>query len=241
MNVNGNRIKIDINLGNAGKAGATALIPAASIFLAIFEPRARVVAYAILGAFALLIVWTLWRGGTVTLPGITLSSRRPPAKPPAPRAAAQVGASPRQAAPPPPPPAATSPSGTGTIIGFAILLGAVAAVWFLASTSSAAMSSPRAQDRPQGNGPAAVVRAYYADINQRDWPKAWQLAGGQGHDYGTVYQHWVDGYSCTVQDQVTRITAKGNSLLVFVRAHETGGVVQDYEFSYVVRHGVGSG
>jgi hypothetical protein len=41
-----------------------------------------------------------------------------------------------------------------------------------------------------------------------------------------------------VQDHVTRVTARGDSLLVFVRALETGGVIQDYEFSYIVCHGV---
>jgi len=78
---------------------------------------------------------------------------------------------------------------------------------------------------------------FYAAVNQRDWPRAWQLAGGKSRDYGTAaYRQWVGGYSCSVRDHVTRITVKGNSLLVFVRALETGGVTQDYKFSYVVRH-----
>jgi len=77
------------------------------------------------------------------------------------------------------------------------------------------------------------------DSNQRDWPRAWQLTGGKSRDYGTAaYRQWVGGYGCTVRDHVTTITAKGNSLLVFVRALETGGVTQDYKFSYVVRRGV---
>ena len=50
------------------------------------------------------------------------------------------------------------------------------------------------------------------DSNQRDWPRAWQLAGGKSRDYGTAaYRQWVGGYSCTVRDHVTTITAKGNS------------------------------
>ena len=108
----------------------------------------------------------------------------------------------------------------------------------LASTSHAAASPSGAPGRARASGPAEVARAYYEDINHRNWPKAWQLAGGQGSDYGTAYQQWIDGYRCTVQDHVTRIDAKGNTLLVFVRAQETGGVIQNYEFSYVVRHGV---
>jgi hypothetical protein len=120
-----------------------------------------------------------------------------------------------------------------------VLAAAAAVVLFLASASHAAESSSRAPGRAQASGPAAVAQAYYAAIDKRDWPKAWQLAGGKSRGFGTAaYQQWVDGYSCTAQDHVSRIAAKGNSLLVYVRALETGGVIQDYEFSYVVRHGM---
>jgi hypothetical protein len=239
MNVNIN--KITINLANAGKAGAAALIPAASVLLAIFEPRARVATSAIAGAFALLIVWTLWRGGTVVLPGLTLSGHRPPpAEPPAQRLAAPAASPAREVVPPPPPPAGTSSGGAGVAIGVIVSLAAAAAVvLFLASASHASATSSRTPGRVQASSPAAVAQTYYAAVNQRDWPRAWQLAGGKSRDYGTAaYRQWVGGYSCTVQDHVTRITVKGNSLLVFVRALETGGVIQDYKFSYVVRHGV---
>jgi hypothetical protein len=47
MNVNIN--KVTINLANAGKAGAAALVPVASVLLAIFEPRTRVATSAIGG------------------------------------------------------------------------------------------------------------------------------------------------------------------------------------------------
>lgn len=239
MNVNIN--KITINLANAGKAGAAALIPAASVLLAIFEPRARVATSAIAGAFALLIVWTLWRGGNVALPGLTLSGHRPPpAEPPAQRVAAPPASPVREAVPPPPPPAGTSSEGIGTAIGVIVSLAAAAVVvLLLASASHASATSSRTPGRVQASRPAAVAQAYYAAVNQRDWPRAWQLAGGKSRDYGTAaYRQWVGGYSCTVKDHVTRITVKGSSLLVFVRALETGGVIQDYKFSYVVRHGV---
>ena len=137
MNVNVN--KININLGNAGKAGAAALIPAASILLAIFEPRARVATSAIAGALALLILWTLLRGGTVTLPGLTLSGRRPPAELSAQHPAAPAAPPAPQPVPPPPLPASTSTGGAGAAIGFIVLLAAVVAVvWGLTSASHAA-------------------------------------------------------------------------------------------------------
>lgn len=238
MNVNIN--KITINLANAGKAGAAALIPAASVLLAIFEPRTRIATSAIAGAFALLIVWTLRRGGTVALPGLTLSGHRPPAEPPAQHAAAPAARPAHQAVPLPPPADGTSSGGAGAAIGVTVSLAAAAAVvLFLASASHASPTSSRAPGRAQASSPAAVAQAYYTAVNQRDWPRAWQLAGGKSRDYGTAaYRQWVGGYSCTVHDHVTRITVKGSNLLIFVRALETGGVTQDYKFSYVVRHGV---
>jgi hypothetical protein len=138
------------------------------------------------------------------------------------------------------PAGATSSGGVGVAIGVIVSLAAAAAVvLLLASASHASATSSRTPDRVQASRPAAVAQAYYAAVDQRDWPRAWQLAGGKSRDYGTAaYRQWVGGYSCTVRDHVTRITVKGNSLLVFVRALETGGVTQDYKFSYVVRHGV---
>lgn len=225
--------KIDINIG---KAGAVALIPAAGIILAIFDPPTRIATSAIAGVFALLIVGTLWKGGTVAFPGLTLSGYRPPGQPATP-GAAESAEPPQQVFPPTLPPAA-SPSHAGKVIGFvAVLAAAAIIVWLLAGTSHAASSSA-APGKAQARGPADVAMAYYKDINERDWPQAWQLAGGQSRDYGTAYQHWVGGYNCTVQDHVTKIAAKGDSLLVFVRAQETGGVIQNYKFSYVVRRGI---
>ena len=74
------------------------------------------------------------------------------------------------------------------------------------------------------------------DSNQRDWPRAWQLAGGKSRDYGTAaYRQWVGGYRARPRHHDHR---ERKQLLVFVRALETGGVTQDYKFSYVVRRGV---
>jgi hypothetical protein len=220
MNIEINKIDISI-----GKVGAAA-IPAAGICLIIFEPSARIYSVAALVAFAVLVVWNLSRGGSVAFPGLTLSGRRSAGRPL------------RSAAPPRPPtrpvssaPAAASRGG----LGLAVVLVPIAAAisLFIASNASHA-----ATGRPRALGPASVARAYYAAVNQRNWPKAWQLTGNPGRDYGPAYQRWVDGYSCTVWDQITRITSRGDRLLVLVRARETGGVVQDYEFSYAVKDGV---
>jgi hypothetical protein len=50
-----------------------------------------------------------------------------------------------------------------------------------------------------------------------------------------AYNQWAAGYGCTARDQVTSITARGAALLVSVRAQESGGVIQTYRFSYIVK------
>jgi hypothetical protein len=83
-----------------------------------------------------------------------------------------------------------------------------------------------------------VIYAYYAAINKREWPKAWKLAGQPAPVYSPAYNDWVNGYRCTVWDQITSITPHGDALRVNVRALESGDVVQTYRFSYVVEGGV---
>jgi len=224
MNIKVNKININI-----GKVGAVA-IPAASVCLIIFEPSARICSAIALAAFAVLVVWNLSRGGSVAFPGLTLSGRRS-AKPRASRGAAlrRPPARPVNARP-----AAASRGGPGLAVVLVPIAAAVG-LFVAGNASHAATGRPRALDQA---GPASVARAYYAAVNRRNWPKAWQLAGNSDRGYGPAYHRWVDGYNCTVWDQITRITSRGDRLLVLVRARETGGVVQDYRFSYVVSDGV---
>lgn len=84
-------------------------------------------------------------------------------------------------------------------------------------------------------GPASVGYAYYAAVNDREWPKAWALAGQPAAVYSAAYYQWAAGYGCTARDQVTSITARGAALLVSVRAQESGGVIQTYRFSDIVK------
>jgi hypothetical protein len=222
--------KIDINVGKVGAAA----VPAASICLFIFEPSTRIYAVVALAAFAALVMWNLSRGGSVAFPGFTLSGQQPTKKP----------RSSRVTAPPRPPtsplscqPAAPSRGGRGLAVVL-VPIGAAVALFIAGNASHAATGGPRASGQSQQQRPASVARSYYAAINQRDWPKAWQLAGNSDREYGPAYQYWVDGYSCTVWDQITSITSRGDRVTVRVRARETGGVVQHYKFSYVVRDGV---
>jgi hypothetical protein len=73
---------------------------------------------------------------------------------------------------------------------------------FLAGASHASGHVVMYAGQVQESGPTAVAQAY-----QRDWPRAWQLAGDKSRDYGTAAcRQWVGGYRCTVQDRVTKIT-----------------------------------
>ena len=221
--------KIDINVGKVGAAA----IPAASICLFVFEPSTRIYSVVALGGFRCPRRVEPIARRQCRLPWIHAF-----------RSAADQETAlitcyrATQAADPPirSPAAAPSRGGRGLAV---VLVPIVAAVGlFIAGNAShAATGGPRASGQSQQQGPASVARAYYAAVNQRDWPKAWQLAGNSDREYGPAYRYWVDGYSCTVWDQITSITSRGDSVTVRVRARETGGVVQT-TFSYVVRDGV---
>ena len=150
----------------------------------------------------------------------------------------QRGGNPRAAAP-----AAAQPANHGAGAATAIVLILLAGVIACALIPVSSQSAAGATANPHGKaavsaGPASVVYAYYAAINDREWPKAWALAGQPALVDSAAYSQWADGYGCTVRDQVTSITARGAALLVSVRAQESGGVTQTYRFSYVVRGGV---
>ena len=86
-------------------------------------------------------------------------------------------------------------------------------------------------------GPAATVRAYYAAINDHDYPRAWQLIGGtktQTTDYNT----FVQGFNGTQSDQVTIVSVAGNVVTVKLAATQTSGAVKNYQGTYTVTNGV---
>jgi hypothetical protein len=109
----------------------------------------------------------------------------------------------------------------------------------LARTPGTAGQTPgisgREQTQSPAAGPRAVVVAYYAAINRRDWGKVWQL-GGQ--NLSTSYQAMVDGYADTARDVIRSIRVIGDHVQVRLRAYETGGTLQVYDVVMVVRDGV---
>jgi hypothetical protein len=103
-------------------------------------------------------------------------------------------------------------------------------------TAGAAANSPK--KATVSVGPASVVYAYYAAVNEREWPKAWALVGQPSAIGSAAYNYWAEGYTCTLRDQITGITVRGTAVLVSVRAQESGGLTQSYRFSYIVRDGI---
>jgi hypothetical protein len=86
-------------------------------------------------------------------------------------------------------------------------------------------------------GPAATVRAYYAAINARDYPRAWQLIGGS-KTQATDYNGFVQGFNGTKSDDVTIVSVAGDVVTVKLAATQTSGAVKDYAGTYTVTNGV---
>jgi hypothetical protein len=237
MATNGNN-SVAVNTAGAVTVTATVCVYLANAHAGIYVIPLGLAVFAL----ACLTVWNLARGGSAALGNFTLSGRKS-ARPRTPRPAAH----PHQPAPgtsagKPPAPAAGRPAsraGAMTAIVLILVAGFIACAFIPASGQPAAGPTAHAHGKATiPAGPASVIYAYYAAVNDRDWPKAWALADQPEAVHSAAYDQWAEGYDCTVRDQVTSITARGTALVVSVRAEESGGVIQSYRFSYVVRGGV---
>ena len=99
-------------------------------------------------------------------------------------------------------------------------------------TAPAATTAPA---RRRVAGPRAVVEAYLAAINQRDWPRAWRLGGD---NLGRPYRAFVSGFRLTARIVILSLRASGDVVHVRILAYESSGPVQTYALFYVVRDGV---
>ena len=103
--------------------------------------------------------------------------------------------------------------------------------------SSGSVPQPGPDQRKQveaAPGPRAVVLAYFAAINERDWPTVWRLGGDR---LSSSYHAMVAGYAETVRDDAQVVRVKGDTVVVQLRAYETGGVMQVFRVYYVVTDG----
>ncbi len=128
------------------------------------------------------------------------------------------------------------------VAGFAILI--ILAVFYAVVTSlpSTAARGPRPSPHASTSlvSPAAVVEAYFAAINKRDWQTVCKLGAGKKHPQRcstAALNRIAAGFRQTKRDVVTSIKTSGDTVSVRVRAYETTGV-HVYDFSYVVHHGV---
>lgn len=190
-------------------------------------------------AIPVLVVWNLSRGGSAGLGPLKLGGKRLTRRPRKPR-------QPSQPSQPPPPsrptPAAQAPAdgGTGPLIVIGgLVVGAIA--FSLTSVSGQPAAGMTMRPRQTTSASVSAVYAYYAAVNQREWPRAWKLLGQPTPVNSSGYNRWASGYGCTIRDQITGVTPHGDALLVTIRAQESGGVVQTYRFNYVVKHGVLTG
>jgi serine/threonine protein kinase len=85
--------------------------------------------------------------------------------------------------------------------------------------------------------PAATVQAYYAAINDHDYPRAWTLVGGT-KSQNTSYNGFVQGFNGTQSDNVTIVSVAGNVVTVKLAATQTSGAVHNYQGTYTVTNGV---
>jgi len=199
---------------------------------------------AVLVAVVGLTTWNLARGGTAALGKLKLTGRRKSARP---RASRSAEASTHRPSPPakaenPPTLATARPTshrGAGTTTVIVLLLAGVIAWVYVPSGQPAVAATGRVPRRVTISAtPQSAVYAYYAAVNDREWSKAWALVGQPDAIGSAAYYRWADGYNCTVRDQITGIATRGTTVLVTVRAQESGGLTQSYRFSYVVRSGV---
>jgi Protein kinase domain len=195
----------------------------------------------------------------------TMTSYQPAEPVPAAPVPAPVPAAPVPAPPPPvvPGPVVRGPGRRprGWILGAVGLVVVLAVACFVAANrlsahtpappaaSPAAASSPASSAAPSpaatgsagvaGSGPAAVVQAYYAAINNHNCGTAWNLGGDNiSAANGQAYQQFCQGFSDTSRDVLMVDSVAGDTVTVTVLAEHTDGSSQTFQGSYVVSDGV---
>jgi hypothetical protein len=104
-----------------------------------------------------------------------------------------------------------------------------------ASASGSSTSTASASPSSTATGPAAVVLAAYADVNQQNYQGAYDL----GLDLnGESYQDFADGFSSTQSDSVAIDSVEGDVVTVSILAVSTDGDQNDYSGTYTVEGGL---
>ncbi|PWG07646.1 hypothetical protein DF268_42135 [Streptomyces sp. V2] len=83
-------------------------------------------------------------------------------------------------------------------------------------------------------GPEAVVTAYFAAINDRDYATAWSLGGKNlDRDYDT----FVEGFATTESDSITITSVQGDDVALTLEARQTDGTTKTFDSVYTVSGG----
>jgi hypothetical protein len=85
-------------------------------------------------------------------------------------------------------------------------------------------------DNPPSN-PAAVVTAYFAAINAKDYTQAWALGG---KNLATSYTQFAQGYADTAEDSVEIQGVSGNTVTINLTATNNNDTQQDFTGTYTV-------
>jgi hypothetical protein len=97
--------------------------------------------------------------------------------------------------------------------------------------------APAPQSVPNVTDPWAVVSAYYGDIESGNYPQAWALLSS-GAVTGQTYQQFVDGFSCTGDQQLTEQGESGDQVSFGLAATDScTGAVQQFSGTDTVSGG----
>ena len=100
--------------------------------------------------------------------------------------------------------------------------------------ATAGQSSGTSKKTTTESEPRAVVEAYFAAINKRNWTRVGQLGG---KNLSPSRGSMIKGFRDTSKDVITDITSDGGAVTVRVEAYETTGALQIYTFHYTVAGG----
>ncbi len=96
-------------------------------------------------------------------------------------------------------------------------------------------SGAAAASKSRGSDPAAVVESYFTAINEREWKQAWRLGG---EHLNPSYRDMMAGGESSGFDAVRSIRIVGDHAIVRLRARQSDGTTQIYEFDFVIRDGI---
>ena len=104
----------------------------------------------------------------------------------------------------------------------------------LFGTSPSPTTATGASTPDTSSGPQAVVTAYFAAINTRDYRTAWDLGG---KNFTADYDAFASGFATTEQDNVSSVSAQGSVVRFVLDALQTDGTSRSYDAAFTVSGG----